>query len=59
MTGQVDNSILGGNNGVWLNLDGLEKGTLDADVIHKFKANEVIALSYSVIKPSDRMVLIQ
>ena len=22
------------------------------DVIHKFKANEVIALSYSVIKPS-------
>ena len=29
MTGQVDNSILGGNNGVWLNLDGLEKGTLD------------------------------
>ena len=28
------------------------EGTLDADVIYKFKANEAIALFYSVIIPS-------
>ena len=51
MTGQDDNSILGPNK-AWLNLDGIEKGTLDADVIYKFKANEAIALFYSVIIPT-------
>ncbi|MBU94017.1 MAG: hypothetical protein CL669_00260 [Balneola sp.] len=49
MSSPVDNSILG-PGGITVSVGPNERDQLDVDIIHEFKANEAIALYYSVIR---------